>query len=78
MRIDLSRINKLASAEIKKDENGMLELSNKLNIPISFVEIEKLRLFESQDIQKSEFVKSKFGIYGVCYDGVTVAIAVSK
>ena len=96
--IDLSRINKIASAEIKKDENGMLELSDKLNIPISFVEIEKLRLFESQDIQKSEFEKSKSGIYGVCepsaliiagfdsqliykktsYDGVIVAIAVSK
>lgn len=96
--IDLSRINKLASAEIKKDENGMLELSEKLNIPISFVELEKLRLFESQDVQKSEFVKSKFGIYGVCepsalimagfdskliykktsYDGVTIAIAISK
>ncbi|WP_407423450.1 cobalt-precorrin 5A hydrolase [Methanobrevibacter sp.] len=96
--IDLSRINKLSSAEIKKDEKGMLELSDKLNIPISFVNLEKLRLFESQDIQKSEFVKSKFGIYGVCepsalimagfdseliykktsYDGVTVAIAISK
>ena len=96
--VDLSRINKLSSAEIKKDEKGMLELSEKLDIPISFVELEKLRLFESQDIQKSEFVKSKFGIYGVCepsalitagfdsklvykktsYDGVTIAIAISK
>ena len=96
--IDLSRINKLCSAEIKKDEKGMLELSEKLKIPIDFVELEKLRLFESQDIQKSDFVKSKFGIYGVCepsalimagfdskliykktsYDGVTVAIAISK
>lgn len=96
--IDLSRINKLTSAEIKKDEKGMLDLSDKLGIPITFVELEKLRLFESSDIQKSEFVKSKFGIYGVCepsalimagfdskliykktsYDGVTVAIAISK
>lgn len=96
--IDLSRINKLTSAEIKKDEKGMLDLSDKLGIPITFVELEKLRLFESTDIQKSEFVKSKFGIYGVCepsalimagfdskliykktsYDGVTVAIAISK
>lgn len=96
--IDLSRVNKLSSAEIKKDEKGMLELSEKLDIPITFVDLEKLRLFESQDIQKSEFVKSKFGIYGVCepsalimagfnskliyrktsYDGVTIAIAVSK
>ena len=96
--IDISRINKLASAEIKKDENGMLELSDKLNIPIFFVDLEKLKLFESNDIQKSEFVKSKFGIYGVCepsalitagfdskliykktsYDGVTIAVAISK
>lgn len=64
--IDISRINRLSSAEIKKDEAGMLELSERLNIPINFVEIDKLKLFESNDIQKSEFVKSKFGIYGVC------------
>lgn len=98
LNIDISRINKFASAEIKKDEKGILELSEKLNIPVDFVELEKLKLFESNDIQKSEFVKSKFGIYGVCepsalitagfdskliykktsYDGVTIAIAISK
>ena len=66
LNIDLSRINCLASAEIKKDELGILELSKKLDIPINFVDLEKLRLFESNDVQKSEFVKSKFGIYGVC------------
>ena len=64
--IDKSRVNQLASAEIKKDEKGILELSEKLDIPVSFVELDKLKLFESRDIQKSEFVKSKFGIYGVC------------
>ena len=98
LNIDLSRINYLASAEIKKDEMGILELSDKLDIPINFVDLEKLKLFESRDIQKSEFVKSKFGIYGVCepsalitagfdskliykktsYDGVTIAVAISK
>ena len=66
LNIKKSRINMLASAEIKKDEEGILELSEKLNIPINFVELDKLKLFESKDIQKSEFVKSKFGIYGVC------------
>jgi cobalt-precorrin 5A hydrolase len=96
--IEKSRVNMLASAEIKKDEEGILELSEKLKIPVSFVELDKLKLFESDDIAKSEFVKSKFGIYGVCepsalimagfdskliykktsYDGVTVAVAVSK
>ena len=88
----------LSSAEIKKDEQGILELSDKLNIPVNFVDLDKLKLFESNDIQKSEFVRSKFGIYGVCepsalitagfdsklvykktsYDGVTIAIAISK
>lgn len=66
LNIDISRINMLSSAEIKQDEKGMLDLSKKLSIPINFVELDKLKLFESPDIQKSEFVKSKFGIYGVC------------
>ena len=98
LKMDISRINMFASAEIKKDEKGMLELSDKLNVPINFVDLDKLKLFESNDIQKSEFVKSKFGIYGVCepsalitagfdskliykktsYDGVTIAVAISK
>lgn len=66
LNIDKSRVNQLASAEIKNDEEGILELSKKLNIPVNFVELDKLKLFESRDIQKSNFVKSKFGIYGVC------------
>jgi cobalt-precorrin 5A hydrolase len=66
LNIDISRINMLSSAEIKKDEEGILELSEKLNIPVNFVELDKLKLFTSNDVQKSEFVKSKFGIYGVC------------
>ena len=61
-----SRINKFSSAEIKKDEEGILKLSDELNIPVEFVEIEKLKDFKSDDIQESEFVKSKFGIPGVC------------
>lgn len=66
LNIDISRVNMLASAEIKKDEKGILELSEKLNIPVNFVELDKLKLFESGDVSKSEFVKSKFGIWGVC------------
>ena len=66
INIDESRVNMLASAEIKNDEKGLLELSENLNIPINFVDLDRLKLFESKDVQKSEFVKSKFGIYGVC------------
>ena len=75
-----------------------VELSDKMGIPINFVDLERMKMFESKDIQKSEFVKSKFGIYGVCepsalitagfdskliykktsYNGVTIAVAISK
>lgn len=98
LNISPSRVNLIASAEIKKDEKGILELSKNMDIPVKFVEIDKLKLFESQDVKKSEFVYSKFGIYGVCepsalimagfdsrliykktsYNGVTIAIAISK
>ena len=66
LNISSSRVNMLASAEIKKDEQGILKLSEKLDIPVEFVELDKLKLFESNDVAKSEFVYSKFGIYGVC------------
>lgn len=66
LNIQQSRVNLLTSAEIKKDEKGILELSESLGIPVEFVEIDKLKLFESDDVSKSEFVYSKFGIYGVC------------
>lgn len=66
LNISSSRVNMLASAEIKKDEQGILKLSEKLDIPVEFVELDKLKLFESNDVAKSEFVYSKFGFYGVC------------
>lgn len=66
LKMHESRINMLASAEIKKDEQGLIDYSNKLGVPIKFVELDKLKLFKSKDIQESDFVKSKFGIPGVC------------
>ncbi|WP_407377280.1 cobalt-precorrin 5A hydrolase [Methanobrevibacter sp.] len=66
LNIHKSRVNLLTSAEIKKDEKGILNLSDFLDIPVEFVDLDRLKLFESKDVQKSEFVKSKFGIWGVC------------
>ncbi len=66
LNIDLSRIDYLASAEIKNNEKGILKLSDDLNIPVNFVSMDKLKLFKSDDVTESEFVKSKFGIGSVC------------
>ena len=73
LNIDISRINMFASAEIKKDEKGILDLSKELKIPVSFVDLDKLKLFKSNDIQESEFVMSKFGIPGVCEPSALIA-----
>ena len=64
--ITTSRINSIASAWIKADEKGILELADKLEIPLNFISKDKLQLFTSPDTSKSDFVKSKFGIDGVC------------
>lgn len=66
LNITKYRISYIASAEIKKNEEGLLELGNKLNKEIKFVDLDQLKLFRNSDIEKSDFVKSKFGIYGVC------------
>ena len=66
LNMHVSRIDMLSSAEIKKDEKGILDLSKELDIPVYFVDLDKLKLFKSDDVQKSDFVMSKFGIPGVC------------
>ncbi len=65
LNISKNRLSKLASAEIKKDEPGILDLSKNLNIPVNFVSMDKLELFTSKDIHESDFVKSKFGVGSV-------------
>lgn len=65
LNISKNRISKLSSAEIKKNEKGILDLGEKLDVPIYFIEIDKLKLLKSNELNESEFVKSKFGIGSV-------------
>ena len=64
-KFSLKSLWKLASIDIKQDEDGLLELSRDLNIPIEF--------FSSKDLEKvtglitpSEMVKKYVGVKGVC------------
>lgn len=65
LNISKSRLSLLSSAEIKKNEQGIHDLSDELNIPVNFVDMDKLKLFKSNEIHESEFVKSKFGVGSV-------------
>ncbi|KZX15287.1 cobalamin biosynthesis protein CbiG [Methanobrevibacter curvatus] len=66
LNIDLSRIDLLATADIKKDEKGIIESSEILNVPLNIISIEKIQNFDFKDLSKSEFVKENFNVYGIC------------
>lgn len=66
LNLNYGRVNYLATAEIKKDEKGILEASNQLNIPLKIVSMDELKNFECDDCSKSDFVRKQFGINGVC------------
>lgn len=73
LNLTLNRIDMIASADIKKDEKGLLEFSENKDIPITFVGTDEIKDFDFDDISKSEFVKSKFGINGVCEPAALIA-----
>lgn len=66
LNLTSERIDYLATAEVKKDEKGILEASDQLNIPLKIVAMDDLKSFQCNDCSKSEFVKKQFGINGVC------------
>jgi len=64
--IPIERINTLATGEMKKNEHGILEAAKILNKPLKIISESALKEFTNPDLNDSEFVKSKFGIGGVC------------
>lgn len=71
LNLSLNRIDCLVTGNIKKNEKGILEVSNLLDIPLKFIGLEKIKNFYnddelSKDCLKSDFVKKNFGVYGIC------------
>lgn len=64
VNIPLSRVRHLATLEIKKQEKGLLELSQELNLPLLFLKKERL-LTCPYPIATSQFVLDKIGVPGV-------------
>lgn len=73
LKLTIDRLDLISSADIKRNEKGLLELSKHHNIPITFIETELLKNFNFDNISSSEFVKSKFGIGGVCEPSALIA-----
>lgn len=62
----LDRIDAFATAEMKKNEVGIIETAKKLDIPLNIISLDELKDFKDSQCLKSLFVEEKFGIPGVC------------
>lgn len=66
-QLDLSieRIDAISTAEIKQHESGIIETALKLDLPLEIVSMDKIENFNDPQCLKSDFVKDKFGVYGI-------------
>lgn len=62
--VHFSALNALGSVDIKKDEQGLLQLAEQLNLPISFYAVEELAPHQHR-FPQSEFVQKTLGIGSV-------------
>ncbi len=65
LNIPVDRLDVIATGEMKRDEEGIIEAAWSLGIPVEVVSVEKLEIFTHPDIQPSLLVEKKFGVVGV-------------
>ena len=65
LHLDLRSIAAIASVDLKKDEQGLLEFAQKLHVPAHFYSAAELNVVEG-DFTPSAFVKSVVGVSNVC------------
>ena len=61
---ELKEVRLIASIEDKRDEKGLLQLSERLNIPLKFIHKVLIKTVE-EGFSKSELVKNTLGVYSV-------------
>jgi cobalt-precorrin 5A hydrolase len=60
------RIDCLATAEPKKNEQGIKDTAERLGVPLEVVTLEELKEFSHPDVTESAFVSEIFGVPGIC------------
>ena len=66
LHVPLERLDALATAEVKKDETGILETAAKSDLPLNIVPLREIAHFEHPDCTPSPLVQREFGVQGVC------------
>ncbi|MGZ7119700.1 MAG: cobalt-precorrin 5A hydrolase, partial [Methanobacterium sp.] len=67
------RVDALATGEMKKDEEGIIQTAKKLNIPLEIITGDQNKSLNHPDISHSKFVEKKFGVPGVCEPSALIA-----
>ncbi|MGZ7043791.1 MAG: cobalt-precorrin 5A hydrolase [Methanobacterium sp.] len=67
------RVDALATGEMKKDEEGIIQTAKKLNIPLEIITEDQIKSLNHPDISPSKFVEKKFGVPGVCEPSALIA-----
>ncbi len=65
LKLPISRIDALATAEPKKDEIGILEAVKELDVPLEIISLDKIRSFKDSQCSESYWVKKVFGVSGI-------------
>ena len=73
LEIPVSRIDFFATADVKKDEKGIVENINKLNKELKIISMEEIRSYQNDECSKSDFVMKQFGVKGVCEPTALIA-----
>ncbi|AEG19408.1 cobalt-precorrin 5A hydrolase [Methanobacterium paludis] len=73
LRLPIKRLDCIATAEMKKDEAGIIDLASELGISLKIIPKKVLKEFKHPDCSKSDFVMEKFGVPGVCEPSALIA-----
>lgn len=70
--LDLARVRLLSSADLKADEQGLLEAGRELGIPVRFLSSEEIRT-SARAFQRSDFVEDKVNLPAVAEPSALLA-----
>ena len=73
LEIPVSRIDFFATADVKKDEKGIVENVKKLDKELKIIPMEEIKSYQNDECSKSDFVMKQFGVKGVCEPTALIA-----
>jgi cobalt-precorrin 5A hydrolase len=65
LKLSLKRLDLISTGDMKRYEQGIIDASNELGVPLKVIPNESLKNFQHPDCGVSDFVMEKFGVPGV-------------